>query len=88
MFTFKRFFILLLAVTVGVIVYNIYSVENRPPSTGYSAFLAQLQQNEIRSIHIRGGEIEGTDVHDQPFSTYSPDVSSLVKKLFCLSAGR
>ena len=81
MFTFKKFFVLLIAVTVGVIVYNIYDVENKPPSVEYSVFLAQLQRNEISSVHLRGGEVQGEDVQDQPFSTYSPDVSSLVKKL-------
>ena len=81
MFTFKKFLVLLIAVTVGVVVYNIWNVENKPPSLEYSAFLALLKLHEVRSVHLRGGEIRGMDIHDQPFSTYSPDVSSLVKKI-------
>ena len=81
MFSFKKFLVLLIVVTVGVIVYNIWTVENKPPAVEYSTFLAQLANNEIKSIHIRGGDIRGKDKHDQPFSTYAPDITSLMEKV-------
>ncbi|MGW8161773.1 MAG: ATP-dependent zinc metalloprotease FtsH, partial [Desulfobulbales bacterium] len=81
MLTFKQFLLLLLAVTVGVIIYNIWNVESKPPSIEYSSFLKQLENKEIKFVHIRGGEIMGKDLHDQPFMTYAPDTSNLIDKL-------
>jgi len=81
MYSFKKFFVLLIVVTAGVIVYNIWTVEHKPPSIEYSTFLKQLANNEIRSIHIRGGDIRGKDIHDQPFSTYAPDLTSFMAKV-------
>jgi cell division protease FtsH len=81
MFTFKQFLVVFIGVIVAVLLYNIWHVENKPPSVEYSVFLQQLGQKEIRSVHLRGGEIRGKDVYDQPFMTYSPDISGLVEKL-------
>jgi cell division protease FtsH len=81
MFSFKQFLLLLIAVTVGVILYNIWNVENKPPSIEYSTFLKQLENREIQSVHVRGGEVTGKDRHAQPFMTYAPDPDSLVEKL-------
>ncbi|MDD3620016.1 MAG: ATP-dependent zinc metalloprotease FtsH [Desulfobulbaceae bacterium] len=81
MFSFKQFLILLIAVTIGVIAYNIWSVESKPPAIEYSSFLKQLENREIKSVHIRGGLVEGTDKHDQPFMTYAPDPDSLIEKM-------
>ena len=81
MLNFKNFLILFIAVVLGVVVFNIWNFENKPPSLEYSIFLGQLQSGEIQSVHIRGGEVRGNDVHDQPFSTFSPDVDNLVEKL-------
>jgi len=81
MLSFKNFLILLILVTVGVILYNVWSLERRPPHTEYSVFLSQLDKGEIRSVNLRGGEVRGADIYDQPFATYSPDVDNLVDKL-------
>ncbi|HDR47193.1 MAG TPA: ATP-dependent metallopeptidase FtsH/Yme1/Tma family protein, partial [Geoalkalibacter subterraneus] len=81
MFSFKQFLILLIAVTIGVIAYNIWSVESKPPAIEYSSFLKQLENREIKSVHIRGGLVKGTDKHDQPFMTYAPDPGSLIEKM-------
>jgi len=81
MFSFKNFLVVLIAVTVCVIAYNIWNVENKPPGVEYSTFLSQLESNEIQSVYIRGGDIRGKDIHDQPFSTFSPDVQGLMKIL-------
>jgi cell division protease FtsH len=81
MFTFKKFLILLIAVTVGVIAYNIWSVEQKPPAMEYSTFLQQLDAGEIKSVHIRGGDIRVTDRQGQDFSTFAPDVTGLMEKI-------
>jgi cell division protease FtsH len=81
MFTFKRFLVVLIAVTVAVIIYNIWMVENKPPGVEYSTFLRQLENDEIQSVHLRGGDVRGKDIHDQPFSTFSPDVKGLLEIL-------
>ncbi|GAB4345178.1 MAG: ATP-dependent zinc metalloprotease FtsH [Desulfobulbaceae bacterium] len=81
MLSFKKFLVLLIAVIAVVLLYNIIRFENLPPQVEYSTFLAQLAKGEIASVHIRGGEVRGVDAYDQPFRTYSPDVSRLVEKL-------
>ncbi len=81
MLTFKQFLVLLVAVTIGVIIFNIYSFENKPPSVEYSFFLKQLENDEIKSVRLQGGEIKGKDAYEQPFMTYAPDVEALVDKL-------
>ncbi len=81
MLNFKSFLVLFIAVVLGVILFNIWNFENTPPSIEYSNFLEQLQNEEIESVHVRGGEIRGNDIHDKPFSTFSPDVDNLIEKL-------
>ncbi len=81
MLSFKNFLILLIAVIVGVVLFNIWNFENKPPQTEYSIFLGQLENGEIQSVHIKGGEVRGKDEYDQPFTTFSPNVDHLVEKL-------
>lgn len=81
MFSFKKFLVLLIVVTIGVIIYNIWTIENKPPSIDYSTFIRQLEKNEIKSIRISGGDIRGKDKFDQPFSSYAPDLTSLMEKV-------
>lgn len=81
MLSFRNFLILLITVIIGVVLFNIWNIEKTLPSIDYSVFLKRLDNNEIRSVHISGGEIHGKDKYDQPFMTYSPDISSLVAKL-------
>ncbi len=81
MLSFKNFLILFIAVTVGVILFNIWNMESKPPPMEYSFFLSQLKNGQIKSVHIRGGEIRGKDGYDQPFMTFAPDVDNLVAKL-------
>lgn len=81
MYSFKNLLILLIVVTVGVIAYNIWDVENKPPGMEYSVLLQQLDKGEIKSVHLKGGEIRGTDKFDQPFSSYAPDVTAFMAKV-------
>lgn len=81
MLNFKNFLIVFIVVVLGVVVFNIWNFENTPPSMEYSIFLEHLQNGEIQSVHVKGGEVRGNDVHDQPFATFSPDIDNLVEKL-------
>lgn len=81
MLSFKNFLIALIAVTVGVVFFNIWNFENRLPSIEYSVFLDQLARGDIQSVHLKGGEVRGKDVRDQAFTTFSPNVDTLVEKL-------
>jgi cell division protease FtsH len=71
---------MLLAV-LGLVAYNLIALENRPPSLGYSEFLARLDRGEIKSVHLKGGEITGFDSTAKPFSTFSPELAALLPRL-------
>ncbi|MFZ5775448.1 MAG: ATP-dependent zinc metalloprotease FtsH [Thermodesulfobacteriota bacterium] len=58
-----------------------WKLEHTLPPMGYSNFLAGLEKDEIRSVHITGGSITGQDVHGRPFATFSPDVPGLMPRL-------
>jgi cell division protease FtsH len=81
MLSFKNFLILFIVVSAGVVLFNIWNFENKPPAMEYSFFLGQLENGEIQSLHMRGGEIRGKDVLDQPFMTFAPDADNLIEKL-------
>lgn len=81
MLSFKNFLILFIVVVVGVILFNIWSFENKSPSMEYSHFLSQLEEGHIQSVHFRGGEVSGTDMSNQQFMTFAPDADKLIEKL-------
>ena len=72
---------MLLITGVAVIAYNITIREMTPPTQSYTQFIAELREDKILKIHLKGGAIEGEDVLGRRFSTYSPDVSSLMPLL-------
>ncbi len=81
MFTFKKFLVLLVIVTLGVIFFNVWMVEIRPPALEYSAFLSRLENNEIVAVQIRGNRIRAKDSTGQLYSSYTPHVPTLLDKL-------
>jgi cell division protease FtsH len=72
---------LLLLTFIGVIGYNVYVVETTPPPITYSAFLEDVQKNRVVKTHLKGGYIIGQGSSGQSFSTYTPDVVSLIPLL-------
>ncbi len=78
---FRNYLILLLLTIAGVIIYNVWIMESRLKEIDYTTFLTKLADGEIHQVHIRGGKITGKDKYDQPFTTFSPDVSILIPKL-------
>jgi len=73
--------LMLLLTTLGLIGYNVWLRETTPPAMTYSAFLADLEGQEIKKIHLRGGIITGEDKKGRRFSTFSPDVPGLMPLL-------
>ncbi len=69
------------ATIIGIFIYNIWDIENTAPSKSYSEFITEVNAGHIKKAHIKGGEIEGLDRFDQPFTTYSPDIENLMPKL-------
>lgn len=72
---------LLFITIVGVLGYNAWLWETTPPERSYSEFLHDLDGGHISSVHIRGGEIRGTDDLGREFRTYSPDIAGLLDHL-------
>ncbi len=70
--------LILLLTFMGVVGYNIYESETTPDERSYSEFIDLLKQNKIKSVHLQGGEIIAEDNLSNTFSSYSPDVSSLM----------
>jgi cell division protease FtsH len=77
----RNFLLLLFLAIAGVALYNIFTLENRPPHISYSDFLGSLEKGEISSVTLRGGEINGRFNDEQPFASYTPDVAALIPRL-------
>lgn len=75
--------LLLLLTFLGVTGYNVYLSETTPHEISYTDFMKMLQEGDIKSVHLRGGVVEGEDLNKQSFSSFIPDVPAtliLLKK--------
>jgi cell division protease FtsH len=73
--------LMFLLTALGVVGYNVWLRETTPPAMTYTAFLADLDQDQIKKVHLRGGKITGENLTGQHFSTFSPDVPGLMPLL-------
>lgn len=73
--------LILLLTFLGVVGYNIYESETTPEERSYSEFIELVEQDKIKSIHLKGGAVTAEDILTHSFSTYIPDVA-LVMPLF------
>lgn len=82
MSTFIRglFLIGILAVAGGIVAL-FWSLENRLPTLSYNEFLLSLDNNEVSEVYLKGGEVTLTNKAGKKFSTYTPDITSLMPKL-------
>ncbi len=64
----------------GIILF-IWHIETRLPNVIYSDFLAQVEQGEVREVHLRGGEVTFTDIHNRQMATFTPDLTGLIPRL-------
>ncbi|MBU0481793.1 MAG: ATP-dependent zinc metalloprotease FtsH [Proteobacteria bacterium] len=78
---YRNFLIVLILTIVAVAIFNIVSIENKPPTISYTSFLASIKNKEIKSVLIKDGEITGLDIYDRPFYTYAPDPASVISRL-------
>ena len=69
---FRNYLIVLVLAIVAVVIYNIMTIEKKPPAIDYTSFLYSLENQEIKSVLVRGGEITGLDKFDKPFYTFAP----------------
>ncbi len=72
---------MLLLTGIAIIGYNIYLAETTAPAQSYTNFLNELQDDKIKSVHLKGGAITGVDVLDREFSSFSPEVGTLMPLL-------
>ncbi|MBC8209007.1 MAG: ATP-dependent metallopeptidase FtsH/Yme1/Tma family protein [Desulfobulbaceae bacterium] len=77
--------LMILLTFLGITGYNVWLRETTPPPMSYSDFLENLEGQKISSVHLKGGSIRGVDTSDRPFSTFSPDVGSLMPSLLAQS---
>ncbi len=65
----------------GATGYFFYTLEQKLPPLKYNDFLTSLDNNEVAEVHLQGGSISGSDVYGRKFTTFSPDVASLMPRL-------
>ena len=66
---------------LAVLGYNAWLWETTPPERTYTEFLADLEGDQIASVHLRGGEIRAIDTYDREIITFSPDITALMPLL-------
>ncbi len=74
----------LLIFTIACVIllgYNVYLREITPPEQTYTEFITSLQQGEIINVHLRGSQVTGEYASGKKFSSYAPDVASLLPQL-------
>ncbi len=77
----RNYLLILFALLVAFIGYNLWQMETKLPGIDYTAFMTMLQNDEIKEVQIKGGLISGQDRLQQPFVTYVPDVTHLIPLL-------
>ncbi len=80
----KLIYTLFLVAVLGVIGFAtalFWKLENTHPPLKYNEFLTSLENSEIAEVHLKGGNITLTDIYGREFSTFSPDVDTLMGKL-------
>jgi len=66
---------------LGVLGYNAWLRETTPPERSYTDFLSDVQDKQVISVHLQGGEIRGEDKIGRKFRTFSPDPGTLIPML-------
>ena len=61
--------------------YNIYLREVTPPEQKYTAFLHELNNNRITSVHFKGRWATSLDEYGRTYRTYVPDLDALIPQL-------
>jgi len=70
--------LILLLTFLGVVGYNVYLNETTPIERSYSDFIKLVEKGDIKSIHLKGGQVTAVDIADTSFSSYIPDVHAVM----------
>ena len=73
--------LVLLLTLLGVVGYNVYLHETTPHDISYTEFIELLEDGKIKAIHLKGGVVTGEDLTHHEFSSFIPDVPSLLPLL-------
>jgi len=74
------YLLVLVGILAGIVVL-FWKMEHKRPSVSFNEFLVSLENNEVAAVHFKGGNIVMVDNFGREFTTYSPDVPSLVPRL-------
>jgi len=77
----RSLYILVLIGILGGIIVLFWNMEHKQPSISYNEFLTSLENNEIAKVSFKGGDINLVDTFGREFTTFSPDVQSILPKL-------
>ena len=81
---FRNFAIWVIIGLMLVALFNLFqnpSKRVRPNEVGYSDFLSQVEQGNVREVTISGQRISGNYTNSQHFQTYAPNDPKLVDRL-------
>ncbi len=73
--------ILAILALFGTAGYLFYTLEQKLPPIKYNEFLTSLDNNEVVEVHLKGGTVRVSDIYGRTFTTFSPDVASLMPRL-------
>ncbi len=73
--------LVLLLTFLGVVGYNVYLHETTPNEISYTDFVEQVQNDKIKTIHLKGGSVKGEDISKREFCSFIPDVPSILPLL-------
>jgi cell division protease FtsH len=75
---------ILIAISVavlGILGFSFYQASVKLPEENYSQFLKDLEAGKLEETSIKGGNVIATDLNGYQYSTFSPDLSSLMPLL-------
>ncbi len=73
--------LVLLLTFLGVVGYNVYLSEVTPVERSYSEFIELVKENKIKAVHLKGGAVVATDLQEHSFSSYIPDLQTVLPLL-------
>ncbi len=73
--------LVLLLTFLGVVGYNVYLHETTPNVISYTAFVELIEEGKVDEIHLKGGAVTGEDATSHEFTSFIPNVPSLLPLL-------
>ena len=73
--------LVLLLTFIGVVGYNVYLHETTPEEIAYTKFISCIEEGKIKAVHLKGGMVTGENISKRSFSSYVPDIPSIMPLL-------